>query len=458
MIAPSEADAVLWRIRHACLGDDAEPRAELLAWLVGLPAAGVLQVAERARGTRYVLGPLGEAADWDRLLGSRDLLAACVASMHADGYLRERAVRVLSDCAGDLVARCLALRAVDHVEQVRRVALAELVNRPVPSALGVLLRVRERTHGAAALATYGGYFDLTKLLDEQDFAVRRFAYDGLMAGLGSGEVEARLAVENDQWSRRRLVEHWMSIDPVAAKEALLSSRYVEGRLFVLYDGTDELFQRSELEERLLDRSPRVRAAARWRYRRAGYDSAPYYRFHWESNGVASALMGLRETGQRFTEVEARTALASDEPRVRLAALHLWPDERPPKQVLLELLADPSGAVVKPAARLLARTPGIRYDDVAPAAASAEIFMRRAAWRVRCELGGWNRLRADLEALRDPDEELAQAASQDLGSWLEFHAASTFVPLLPSERDAIRSRLDQPRLRPEVAELIRFHTR
>lgn len=456
MITPYEADAALQKLRDACIGGDVQARGELLAWLTQLPPVDLVRLAERARGSLYVVRPLGASADWDPLLGSRQVLAACVASMHADGYLRERAVRVLCASEGDLVARCLALRAVDHVEPVRRVALAGLMSRPVPSALAVLLQVQERAHGAAALTSYGECFEPAGLLDDQDFVVRRFAYEKVMSGLSSSEVVARLAIETDQWSRRRLVERWMSIDPAAAKEALLRSRYVEGRLIVLFDGTDELFDRSELEERMLDRSRRVRAAACWRYRRAGYEPAPYYRARWETDGNEAALAGLRETGQRFTEAEARTALASDDPRRRLAALHLWPTDLPPTQLLLDLLTDLSGAVVKRVARLLATTPGIRYDDVASAALSDQPNQRRAAWRVRHELGCWNRVRADLESLQDSDDKLVHAARQDLTIWLGFHAATTYQTLLPSEREAIRADLNHLALSPDIVEQIRFH--
>ncbi|WP_344160322.1 hypothetical protein [Kribbella yunnanensis] len=459
MMTPGEADAVLLRLRDACLSADVGARDELVHWLGQLSPVDLVRLDERARwASWYVAHPLGGRADWEAVVGRGDLLTDCVASMHPDGYLRQRAVHLLVSQASEVVARCLALRATDHVEPVRRVALIGLAGRPDPVALGVLVRMRNRIHGPAALASYGGQFALTDLLGEPDLMVRRFAYDGVLGEMDSGQVAARLEVESDQWLRRQLAERWMAIDPVAAKARLLGSRYVEGRLTVLLDGTDELFDRAELEARMLDRSRRVRAAACWRYRRAGLEPAPYYRAHWEAGGGQSALEGLRETGQRFTEAEARTALASDDPRVRLAALHLWPGELPPKQLLLDFLTDPSGAVVKSVARLLAATPGVRYDDVAPNARSDQPNQRRAAWRVRCELGGWNRPRADLEALRDSDDTLAAAARQDLAIWLQFHAASTYQAILPSEREAIRTHLDHLDLSRDIVELIAFHAR
>ncbi|MFF1818777.1 hypothetical protein ACFVWG_15860 [Kribbella sp. NPDC058245] len=454
-MTPYEADAALVRLRDACLGADVDARGELLEWLGQLRPADMVRLDERARWSSWHASyPMGARADWDRVVGRGDLLTDCVASMHADGYLRERATQLLVSHAGEVAARCLALRAVDHIEPVRRIALTGLTSRPDVVALGVLVRMRDRVHGPTALTSYRGQFELADLLAEPDLVVRRYAYDGVMLQLDSDQVASRLEVEADQWLRRQLVERWMAIDPVAAKERLISSRYVEGRLTVLLDGTDDLFKRSEVETLMLDRSRRVQTAARWRYRRAGHDPAQFYRSHWKIN--ETALLGLRETGQRLSEAEARAALTSPESRRRLAALHLWPTDLPPKHLLLTLLADPSGAVVKHVARLLAATPGIRYDDVAAAATSPHPNHRRAAWRVRHQLGAWNRVRADLEAMRDPDEKLVRAASDDLAIWLTFHSASTFQPLLPTEREAIRTHLTHVNLRANMADQIRFH--
>ncbi|MFI5735963.1 hypothetical protein ACIA49_37970 [Kribbella sp. NPDC051587] len=454
-MTPYDADAALARLRDACLGADVGARGELLEWLGQLRPADLVRLDERARWWSWSVNyPLGVRADWDRVVGRGDLLPDCVASMHADGYLREHATRLLASREGDVVARCLALRAVDHIEPVRRIALTGLTGRPDVVALGVLVRMRDRVHGPTALTSYRGEFELTELLAEPDLAVRRFAYDEVMSQLDSDQIARRLEVETDQWLRRQLAERWMAIDPVEAKGRLLSSRYVEGRLTVLLDGTDELFERSELETLMLDRSRRIQTAARWRYRRAGHDPAQFYRSHWKTNDAA--LLGLRETGQRLTEAEARTALTSPDSPRRLAALHVWPTDLPPKDLLLTLLADPSGAVVKHVARLLAATPGIRYDDLADAATSPHATHRRAAWRVRHQLGAWNRVRADLEALRDPDTKLVRSATDDLTIWLTFHSASTFQPLLPTEREAIRTHLTHVALSPDVARQIRFH--
>jgi hypothetical protein len=99
-------------------------------------------------------------------------------------------------------------------------------------------------------------------------------------------------------------------------------------------------------------------------------------------------------------------------------------------LLLALLADPSRAVVKRAAKILATLPSTRYEDVAPAAASELPNQRRAAWLVRRELGGWNRVRGDLEAMQDTARELAAEAKDDLLTWLERRAATTYSVHFP----------------------------
>jgi hypothetical protein len=438
------------------------------AWVEALPAADLVRLDGRARfGTWYRVDPLGHAGDWASAVERGDLLASCVASVHRDGFLREAAVQALVGVEGGLAARFLALRAVDHVEQVRRPALSALTGGPPDIVLEVLLRLRSRAHGPAALTSYveeletsSGHAFARRLLSADDALVRRFAYELAMAQrlLGSSEIEARLAGETDQWSRRRVAEHWICLDPVAAKARLLHSRYVEGRLIVLEHCPDNLFSRSDLERRMVDRSRRVRETARWRYRRAGHEPAAFYRSRWEAGGsdVETILAGLRETGQTLSEDEARTALYSDAPRLRLAGLLGWPNERPPKELLLALLADPSRAVVKHAARILATIPSIRYQDVAAAAASELPDQRRAAWLMRRELGGWNRVRGDLEAMRGGGTELADTAEKDLLAWLERSAATTYQRPLPAEREAIRSMLDMADLRRDVVDRIAFH--
>jgi hypothetical protein len=379
--------------------------------------------------------------------------------MHADGFLRERAVRALAVAEGETVARFLVVRSVDHVQQVRDPALAALLTRKDPAeveqVLELLLRVRTRTHGALALTSYVEKLDASRgreyprdLLTADTALVRRFGLEAATTRgmFDSSELEERLATETDQWSRRLLAEHWMSLDPTRAKAKLLHSKYVEGRLIALQSNADDQFDRSDLERRMLDRSSRVRAAARWRYRRAGHDPAAYYRARWKAGDEAITLAGLWETGQVLTETEALEALSSEDPRTRLAALYLSPKESRSKSLLLSLLSDPSRAVVKHAAQLLAAYPSTRYDDVAGAAASESPSQRRAAWLVR----------GDLEAMHDPEAELAGEAERDLMTWLERRAAITYKLPLPSQREAIQSLLGGVELSLDAVARIAFH--
>lgn len=199
--------------------------------------------------------------------------------------------------------------------------------------------------------------------------------------------------EQDQWSRRMLAEHWARCDPAGAKAHLLRGRYVEGRLIVLYELPQESFQPSDLEPLMLDGSSRVREAARWRFRRAGGDPQTFYRVRWTRTGLDDPLahrilQGLRETGMRLTEKQARAAAQSQRGAARLEALRLWPEPGPDRALLLGLLADESPPVVKEAASQLAAMGSTRFADVAWAAASPLPNQRRAAWLVRRDLGPW----------------------------------------------------------------------
>ncbi|WP_340540903.1 hypothetical protein [Nocardioides sp. GXZ039] len=484
MLTPVQADQALRRLRIACLGRDAGERVAVDAWLRDLTAPELLRIDGRARFFSYAReNPLEDAGHWNPALVRADVLAACAASMHPDGQLRERAVRRLAGTDDPLADRFLAMRAVDHVPLIRAAAMAALIDRAaapgdasVPRAarvLGVLLRVQTRHQGAEALARYaaasgapGSLGPIGELVWVDDAVVRRFAYGAVLAGdagrrPSSSDLAGLVDAETDQWSRRLLAEHWARLDPTAARDVLLHGRYVEGRLIALSLIPEECFGREDLERRMLDRSPRVRAAAQWRYRRAGHDAAAFYLSRWEIGDGETIdrdriLDGLRETGQRLSEQEARAALASPHARDRIAAVRLWPTDPPPEALLLDLLSDPSPAVVRLATQQLSHLPTVRYDDLAAAAGDDQVGPRRAAWQVRRRLGGWSRVRGDLEAMLDADPTLAEPAEADLRIWLVSAAASTYARLLPSEKEAIAGLLNEVELEAHLIEQIAFH--
>lgn len=477
VLAMQELDAILSRLGAACLQGSAPELVEGEARLASLTVPDLIRLDERARFMTWsranVLGP---AEHWENLLDrAPTAVVAVVASMHRDGFLRERAVVALASQPGSLASLALALRAVDHVSEVRDRAATALSLRldvdSIPLVFGVLVRLAGRSHGRAALDRYlaavGGYDDrlLELLTTADDFLVRRLAYrEGLGRGLLTGnDLPRMVATERDQWSRRMLAESWAKADPDSAMPVLLHGCYVEGRLIALYELPQDVFRGEDLEQLMVDRSARVREAARWRYRRSGSDPQAFYRARWEGAGLDDpkahrVLQGLRETGMRLTGEEARAAVTDESAPTRLEALLLWPDPGPGRDLLLRLILDDARPVQKEAAKQLAAIGSTRYDDVASAAVAPSVSQRRAAWLVRRALGPWDRVRGDLEAMADTSEELAGAARADLLKWLAYRAATVYEVPFPSEKAAIKGLLETADLSPDFKTQLAFHAR
>lgn len=477
VLAMAELDATLSRLAAACLHGPGPELVDGEARLASLTLPDLIRLDERARFMTWSrVNVLGPAAPWENLLDrAPTAVVAVVASMHRDGFLRERAVVALASQPGSLASRALAIRAVDHVSEVRERAADALSLRldveSIPVVFGVLVRLAGRGHGGAALDRYlsavGGYDDrlLGLLTSADDLLVRRLAYrEGLGRGLLIGDDLPRLvATERDQWSRRMLAESWAKVDPGSAMPVLLNGRYVEGRLVALYELPQDNFRSQDLERLMLDPSARVREAARWRYRRSGSNPQAFYRTRWEVAGLDDpkahrVLQGLRETGMRLSAEEAQAALTDQSAPTRLEALLLWPDPGPSRDLLLRLLLDDARPVQKEAAKQLAALGSTHYDDVAFAAIARSVSQRRAAWLVRRAIGPWDRVRGDLEAMTDSSEELAASARADLLKWLFYRAATVYQVPSPSEKEAIRGLLETADLSPDVKTQLAFHAR
>lgn len=477
VLAMHELDAMLSRLAGSSLQGSETEMVAGETRLASLTVPDLIRLDERARFTTWspanVLGP---AEPRERLLGrTQSVVVAVVASMHRDGFLRERAVGALASQPGALASRAVAMRAVDHVPEVRERAADALSIRldieSIPVVFGVLVRLAGRSHGRAALDRYlsavGGYDDrlLGLLTTADDFLVRRLAYrEGLGRGLlTGGDLPWLVATERDQWSRRMLAESWAKADPGNAMPALLHGRYVEGRLVALYELPQDIFRSEDLEQLMVDSSARVREAARWRYRRSGSDPQTFYRARWEAAGLDDpkahrVLQGLRETGMRLSEEEARAALTDQSAPTRLEALLLWPNSGPGRDLLLRLILDDARPVQKEAAKQLAALGSTRYDDVAFAAVAPSVSQRRAAWLVRRAIGPWDRVRGDLEAMTDSSEALAGSARADLLKWLSYRAATVYQVPFPSEKEAIKGLLETADLSPDVKTQVAFHAR
>ncbi|MGW1340027.1 hypothetical protein ACWCOV_03155 [Kribbella sp. NPDC002412] len=93
------------------------------SWLASSTARELLRIDFDARQVRYEGPTMGQSERWsDQVLASPLPVVAALASMHPDGYLRERAVRSLATSLDPLSDRALAVRVTDHVWVIRETA------------------------------------------------------------------------------------------------------------------------------------------------------------------------------------------------------------------------------------------------------------------------------------------------------------------------------------------------
>lgn len=135
------------------------------------------------------------------------------------------------------------------------------------------------------------------------------------------------------------------------------------------------------------------------------------------------------------------------PRVRRGAAQAVARHGEPAVILehlVPLLRDTSAKVTTAALRYLGgqALPASVLTDLDAAGSTRS---RRIALSVRQQSGSWERVRADLAAMTDPDPDLAEAARADLPSWLQHGAATSYGRPTATQSDQITALLAAPRL-------------
>ena len=470
-------DALKWLATKAIAGD-AAGWDERAAWLSALSGREWLLLDDLARTVSYGQAPIGGTAGWlGPHLPEPTGLVAAVTSLHTDGRMRQRATRLLATVESRLAAPALAVRSLDHVEQVREEALRGLRALPVdqaPVVLSVLLAGRRRQHANAALDVYlesvlqqaAPSEVLAALREADDRNVQRWAYRvsyerGLLSVADLFDV---VRSGRDQ-PLRASCAHWLrgraSVDDL---RALLAARFVDGRMLAVQDLPDEALPDTVLLPLLADASGRVRELAQWRARRRGTDVADWYRHQMQARQLsprrtAACLAGLADCGSSGDVPLVLARLTDDSPSVRaeaVAAVSSLAAADGVRNALLPLLHDPAPKVSAAAARALART-GAGTAEAAPAWESALVTTRRAAWRLSRAAGTWERVDADVRAAADPDPQLAGLGLAGLRNWLHAGAATTWGRPRPETADRLLRLLPLTGLTLDEQRLVAFHS-
>jgi hypothetical protein len=364
---------------------------------------------------------------------------------HFSGRVREAALEQVSGASVELLAEVLplvAVRCADWAEPVRERALEVLeegLGRPVfPEALtvtaGVVLEAAGRRRGGRALglledATDGAAPEVWEaLLAAAHRPTRRFAYRRAIASgwlpvarSASAAVSDPDPVVREECTGAVLAAVGNGADP-ALLDPLLTARWPDVRSA----GVTALHRAGRHGEAwafLADRSGTVRACARWVVRQTGADPADWCRARCEADApLPYAPLGLAECRERGDEDTGllRALTGHREARVRASAVAglrmLDPEDW---RGVLNLLDDPSAAVVRETARTLAHHAyRVPEDEVLARAAPDRPYPQRAAaLRVLSERYDGARLLCALRMMDDPDPRLrARAARSANRAW------------------------------------------
>ncbi|MCE1179006.1 MAG: hypothetical protein LWW86_08260 [Micrococcales bacterium] len=304
------------------------------AWLSGLTAAQLLRVDGLARQWRREGPALGTAQEWTKeVMNDPTPVCAALASMHADGFVRERAVARLATAEGLLADRALALRLTDHVPAIREAAArAVLVRTTQASAMRImpiLELIRDRLRAGDVRALYlrqliderGEAVVLAAMREPEDRDLRRAAFrQSLASGLLAVEdAVSALRIESDQVVRsllsRAIAE---TAPPDIVTNVLLTSGTAEARALGLVRLTAEEINPALLKELLVDTSVLVRMWARTRWADLGREALPTYRAMAADRNLsprlrARAYTGVLEAGGAIDHDEALELLRQGQP-------------------------------------------------------------------------------------------------------------------------------------------------
>ncbi|WP_329365004.1 HEAT repeat domain-containing protein [Streptomyces sp. NBC_00669] len=282
---PEDVRALLARLRGAVERGTPQTRSAAVEAL-GRAPAGLLTLLDRHARCPERVRTVPAAAE--AVVPSSDLLGGLVASLEADGRVRQAAVEALAAFGGPLPAAALAVRAVDWVPQVaagaRGALLARTAPDEAPAVVGVLLRVGERRRAQGLLAGYRSVLGepaqcraVRVLAGHADPPVRRFGVE-LALDLGEyvrGDLLRTALHDSDQVCRRLCAQRLLELDPEQAGRLLWASGAGVRELAVSVLPAD--VPATRLVAPLADRARMVRAQARWKLYQRGEPPAEVYR-------------------------------------------------------------------------------------------------------------------------------------------------------------------------------------
>lgn len=433
MRTPAEIRGRLRDAAAAAFAGDATALSAADTWLEGLTGRDLLRVDGFARQFRYETPTLGKSQEWTGAVLNGSDTAAAVGSMHRDGHVRERALRRLASSDTPLSDRMIALRVGDHVEPVRQLARATLMDRTTleqaERTMPVLLRFEQRDRGAEFADAYlerletihGTAQTWEALRSSTDRDLRRNAYRHSIdvSLLDLDDAISLLPRERDQVVRRSLAhvvaDHGQA---PALREVLLRGRSADGRALGLVRLQAPSLTNDDVFPLLADSSVLVRFWARKRWQELGGDAEQACRDLIAESSTPSrrarAYLGLSESGAKIDRIEILGLVRESEPALQKLGLQLLSPIAVREDVpeILNLVRSANSRVARLAVDALAANLGLwSLADAADLKDDPDPEIRRRSWLLQRSRGGWESLISDLEILGDPDRELARLGAQ-----------------------------------------------
>ncbi|THV42788.1 HEAT repeat domain-containing protein [Glycomyces buryatensis] len=386
-------------------------------------------------------------------------LGLALAMASGDGYRRAEVLEYSNLAEHPRLYPMLLMRTVDHVAQVRALAIALLPGLLAASddeTLGAMLTVACRLRDRADAAPMLGLIiealqnsndeTLLAVLAESDGRSARWAGRALtdqrrlqaphLTAIATGRFDDRL----QEACAEELADQAVSLGSPDALRPLMEARSGRVRAVVL-TGLVRLEDFSGIEGFLTDRSAAVRATAQWGLRRAGQDPAAHYRALLQSPMISPkpTIQGLGECGQKTDADLVVPFLADPRPQTRAAVVnalkHLHADRE-----LSGLLTDPAPSVTRAVVGYLLE----RRTLPSPAALRElmrhrhPVNVRRSAASLLREHGIWHRIWVELTLYDDPDTRLSEDGLRELDYMCRYEVASVTAPIDDRLRGDLRA--------------------
>jgi HEAT repeat protein len=390
------------------------------------------------------------------------VFALGVASMHYSGYVRDEALRKLSDTQDGTELPFLLLRLNDWVQPVRQTALA-LVRLRVTSKyapffvmnIALVNRLRLARRGEQEgivgeieqlLRSEEGRTALLTGLASTDYQVKRACYK---LGFGAESlhqiqlVEKALS-EQDPAIRLQGAQRIASLSDPKSVEQLLSraqkDRFAQVRRTVI-ETLCTKFQDKEqqwLEEALMDNHPSVRGYAQFQLGKEG--SFKLRKFYIdaldrsEATTLPAVISGLGETGAVSDSDLVVPHLSSQIPRVRRAVLRTLARLKADAfvDVFQRYLSDDSRSVSREAMKGLSKTLHLTTGETlwSVFANAQELHVRRNVLFLIARLSKWESISYLLSACDSDAESLRNLADSYIHRWHARFNASFTAPSKP----------------------------